>query len=406
MGRCDCETATLLALHAALGQRWVCLPFAVLWVTRSVSVAYSFAGQFAAWAVLVLAADCVCAAQLVGGVPPIGGSKITSRRAGAAAAAIVCTATLIARCVPIVGPAAAVGTSAYFAAASALAARKRQPHWVFFAWALVETLLGAVAGCALYFTRTLYADKMDVAVPSWRWLVLLYGINCALGFASAVLQATIVLRISRASSLAAAESKSGRRAGNIALLPIGIETPDHVDAATSEDDETMQDVQEITTVDNWRAYARLGFVVWSSILGFFTVGWLATQLFPPGEYWPESPGCRLDCFCAPLAASSSLNIANLPEHHDANNNDGCAPKPCLLFVAYGSDPDALGAAVCTFHAICHSARPFSGDRTSGWLAATQIDRLACLTTGQQRSKRSQLPCTSTFIDHRCGMEAT
>jgi hypothetical protein len=212
-----------------------------------------------------------------------------------------------------------VGTGAYFAAAFALAAQRRQPRYIFFAWALAESLLGAVAGYTLYFTRTLYADKMDVAMPSWRWLVLLYGVNCVLGFASAVLQVVIVLDMSRASSRATAESKFGRRAGGIALLPIGVEQqPDHFDGTTSIDDERMQEMQGFMTVDSRRRYDRLGFVAWSGILLFITVGWLATQLFPPGETWPEPPVCRLDCFCKPLTASNE----NLPAHRD-RNNDGC-----------------------------------------------------------------------------------
>lgn len=326
-----CETATLLAVHAALGQRWICLPLAVLWVTGSVPVAYSFAGQFAAWALLVLVADC-CAALHLAGCAPIH-TSVSPRAGRAGAAAIACTATLIACCVPIVWRAVAVGTAAYIAAACALAARKRHPEYLFFAWALVESLLGAAVGWGLYFTRTLYADQMDKVTPGWRWLVLLYGANCALGIVSAVVEALAVLNMYGASTnaRAAIRSKAGAPLGGMPLLPMGVALqPDHIEAASSVNDGErrgeMGEVQESTRMGSWRwrGCIKLGLVAWSGMLLFLTLGWLAMQLFPPGELWPDPPACSLDCFCKPLAGSLPSN-GESPQQQHAGNHNGCVP---------------------------------------------------------------------------------
>ena len=327
-----CETATLLAVHAALGQRWVCLPLAVLWVTGSVPVAYSFAGQFAAWALLVLVADCCAALHLVGSVPIHTSSSRLAGRAGATA--IACMAILIACCVPIVWRGVAVSTAVYIVAACALAARKRHPAYLFFAWALAESLLGAGVGCGLYFTRTLYSDQMDNVTPGWRWLVLLYGVNCALGIVSAVVQALVVLNmfneglVPRASYRVATRSKVNALPGSMALLPMGVgQQPacDDIEEASSvHDGESTDEMQDGTRTVSWRSCNKIGLLAWSGMLLFLTLGWLAMQLFPPGEPWPDPPACSLDCFCKPLAGSQLFN-AESPQQQHADNNNGCGP---------------------------------------------------------------------------------
>lgn len=313
-----CTLRVLLAVHAAVGQRWVCLPFAVLWVTGSLSVACSFAGQFAAWALLVLLADSCAAAALADSVP----SRTACSAIQAGTATVVLLVTLIGWCVPIVGPAVALGTAAYIVAACSLAARTDEPRYLYYAWALAESLLGTATGYALYFTRLLYANTMDAVAPRWSWLVLLYGVNSVLGFASAVLQVMACIQISRASGRANLEVLGDETSDSFALLPV----PSHQQAdrsvthASSADDEIRVKKETPTSIDKCFTCGIRTTIAWSGILLFFTVGWFATQLFPPGERWPEPPACSLNCFCKPLAGP----LLNSSLHQDANNNDGCA----------------------------------------------------------------------------------
>lgn len=312
-----CDATTLLAVHAGLGQRWACLPLATLWLTGSVSVAYTFTGQFAVWAVLVLVADSGAGLVVAGRL-----TRTSSRRAiQAGTAGVALSATFVAWCVPIVGLAAALGTGACIVAAFALAARKDEPRYIYYAWGLLESLLGVLAAYTLYYTRTLSANKMDVTLPSWRWLVLLYGVNCALGIASVVLQAMVFLMVSR---VPAANIVTRERApASVELWPMRLERTDrYAPVPCSVDSRLRVERQELASIDNCLTCGKLLTVAWSGILLFLALGWMATQLFPPGERWPESPACSLQCFCQPL----NLSLLNVSQQQDANINIGCASR--------------------------------------------------------------------------------
>ena len=161
------------------------------------------------------------------------------------------------------------------------------------AWALAESLVGVVAGYGLYFTRTLYADNMDVTAPGWRWLVLLMAVNCALGFVSFTCSAVIVCQLLRTGGSDRAPAKAaeaaGVGAGEIALLPIGQPVDEVGDAGEPQQNATMEmgtaaaeGAPQSCRGGEPMSLRQVALAVWVVLLLFFTLGWLATQAAPPG----------------------------------------------------------------------------------------------------------------------------
>jgi hypothetical protein len=149
-----------------LGQRWLFLPLASLWVGGSLAVTVGLAGAFIFWALLVLVADSaaiafthdklarppLCAAAVATAATPAVGALVLSRSpmfgGQLAVAGLLCAAATL--CMATRASCASEGAAAKLGKVAVI-------------WGVVESVFGVAAGFGLNFAATsLVSDEMDV----------------------------------------------------------------------------------------------------------------------------------------------------------------------------------------------------------------------------------------------------
>ena len=291
------RTTSLLLGHAILGQRWLILPVASLWVGGSLPVTLGLTGGFVAWALLVLLADAACALALLGAPrKPVAG----------AAALIPLVATLVLSRSPMFGGQLVLFGLGYVALGGGGALlctrrdRGRSAAALYCAWAFIESLFSVAAGFGLNLAaRSLLSDEMDVTEPEWSWLAFLVGVNHMLCYISTALSMLTVWTLLRRQTGSHGVSESPDSSLGVELMPRGGNTNLTAQVFNS---------GEKSGLPPLRGPLVLSLLAWLALLLMGTLYFAGTQLDPPGDAmgthgWLSAP-CK-GCNCA----SSSVTCA-------------------------------------------------------------------------------------------------
>ena len=309
------RTTSLLLGHAILGQRWLILPLASLWVGGSLPVTVGLTGGFVAWALLVLLADGACALALLGAA---------SKPVAGAAALIPMAATLVLSRSPMFGSQLTLFGLGYTALGGGGALlctrhdRGRSAAALYCAWAFIESVFSVAAGFGLNLAaRSLLSDEMDVTESEWSWLSSLVGVNYMLCFISAALSTLTVCNLLRPQtrSSGVSESPDSSLGLGLELMPRGGDT--HLTA------QVFNSGKESGLPPLRGGPAVISLLAWLALLLMGALSFAATQLDPPGDAmgtrgWLSAP-CK-GCNCA----SSSVTCAG--------EGDSCS---CNGFVQFG-----------------------------------------------------------------------
>lgn len=335
------QTISLLVAHATLGQRWLFLPLASLWVGGSLPVTVGLTGGFIAWALLVLLADAACALALL---------AAASKPLAVAAALIPLTATLVLSRSPLFSSQLTLFALSYVALGGGGALfctrrdRRRSTAALYCVWVCIESIFSVAAGFGLKLAaRSLLSDEMDAIEPEWSWLSSLVGVNYTMCFFSTALSILTAWNLLRRQTGSRSVSESPDSSLGVELVPHGGDTGLTAQVFNSGEKSGLLPL---------RGPAAMALLVWLALLLTGTLWFAATQLYPPGEAmgthgWLSVP-CK-GCNCA----SSSVTCGG--------EDDTCV---CNGFVQFGRGSEWTRPRPVSGRIIC-SVDAFGSDPMPG-----------------------------------------
>ena len=275
----------------------------------------------------------------------------------AAAAAVPLTAALVLSRSPMFGSQLGLFTLGYCAlgAGGALALtrddRTRTAAALYCVWAATEALFGMIVGFGLNMAAgSLVSDEMDVTEAEWGWLAGLVYLNYMLGFVSALLSALTArdLLRPRSSFRSFGVSESPESSLGLELLSAG-----GGDLSTQ-----LFGGGREKEMPPLRSPGTIAAVAWAALLLCGTLGFAATQVWPPGLVVREGEPWGYGVYAACKGSTCTSRATTC-----AKETGTCS---CTGFAQYGrgsewTEPQAVtGSISCTQEAFGSDPLPDTG----------------------------------------------